>query len=328
MHWSGGWLSPVNNKPDCRDMPLPRIPWSCVVVGVLCADIQSLADVPSEVWAPVPAWDVSLPDPLVNVAPAESVAPAPLAFPEIICSHTTGQFVVEAPPVTGVPPVAGRINVTMQVVAAPDLPDPPPQLAALSPDAPAVQAQVRELLGTHQRTERFFVSATVYDHHRTFVRIYPNARVDEVVGAWSNLDFNVFNGWSTYRVTNNDGISREVGLLMGVSNFQTAAMQTLAARSGTAYYPPSIPALPELIPDGPAFQVVEGDAESPAMDTLQQIHELFRNEGERLASTYLARKEAEAERKAALLADPPVPNDVTIRYWKGEPDAKGTEVAE
>ena len=64
------------------------------------------------------------------------------------------------------------------------------------------------------------------------------------------------------------------------------------------------------------------------MDTLEQIHDLFSKEGERMAAEYSVRKQAEADRKAELLANPPTPNDVTIRYWKGQSDAKGTEVAE
>ena len=305
-------------------MPILRIPLSFVVLGAAVAGGQSQAEAPPE----GAVWDVSLPVPVTHVEPVESIEPLVLTFPEVISSHTSGQFVTEASPELGLPPVAGTINVTVQVVAPPDLPEPGPPLAALPPDAPAVQARIGDLRGRYQATELYFVSAIVYDHSRTFIRVYPNGHADKVVSAWSNLDFNVFNGWSTYRIANGDGTFRETGLLMGVSNFQTAAMQTLAAKAGTAYLPPPIPALPDLTTAGPKFEVSERALESPAMDTLQQIHDLFRKEGERMTDAYIERKSEEADRKAALLASPPTPSDVTIRYWKGEADAAGTEVAE
>ena len=87
--------------------------------------------------------------------------------------------------------------------------------------------------------------------------------------------------------------------------------------------------MPDHADGGPAFVLVEGDAKSAAMDTLEQIHDLYRKEGERMEEAYHAREKARADRKAYLLANPPTPNDVTIRFWKrNTPSPRGVHVLE
>jgi hypothetical protein len=46
------------------------------------------------------------------------------------------------------------------------------------------------------------------------------------------------------------------------------------------------------------------------------MHDLYRVEGARMAAACQARAIAYEARKAYLLANPPVPKDVTIRFWK------------
>lgn len=305
-------------------MTFLRIP-ALIAAAVLHADAQTAGETSPDDGAPAPKWDVFIPAPITDGTVAEPVEkPAPISTP-VISSNTIQKQVTGPSPMDGVPSVTARINVTLQVVQAPDLPLPPP-LPPVPPTDPAVQARLQELLLTHKATELVFVSASVYDNHRTFLRIYPNGRVGDEVTAWSNIDFNLFRSWSSYRVNNSDGTTQDFYLLMGIGDIQTAAMQNFAARAGRQYEPPTIPPLPDLAAGGPTFQLVAGSQESPAMDTLEQVHDLFRKEGERMAAEYAARKQAEAERKAELLANPPQPSDVTIRYWKD--NANGTEVAE
>ena len=52
------------------------------------------------------------------------------------------------------------------------------------------------------------------------------------------------------------------------------------------------------------------------MDALYQIHDLYRKEGVRMAAAFHAREKANAERKAYLLANPPIPENIVIRFWK------------
>jgi len=228
--------------------------------------------------------------------------------------------VTEAPEMHDLPPIRGTINVTVQIVEDPNLPDPPLPLPALPPDDPVVAARLAELAEKYRGTELVFLSATVYDLNRTLLRIYPNGRVGDSITAWSNLDFNHFSGFSTYRVKDAvDGTLYDFGLLMGIGSIDTRRWKEMAEARGIEYKGPQIPEIPQM-PDfadgGPAFAVVEGDAKSPAMDTLEQVHDLYRKEGVKMEKAYHAREKARAERKAYLLANPPKPKDIVIKFWE------------
>jgi hypothetical protein len=264
-------------------------------------------------------WDVEIPGPITDGTPTEpapKTEPKPIDF-KVLSSRTARMDVTKAPEMPDLPPITGTINVTVQVVEDPNLPDPPPPLPALPPDDPAVVARLAELKETYRDTRLVFLSATVYNHNRTFLRIYPNGRVVDSVTAWSNLDFNHFGGFSTYRVKDAAGGTLcDLGLLMGIGSTDTKRRAELAAAKGYEYKAPEIPEIPDLADGGPSFVVVEGDAESPAMDTLEQIHDLYRKEGPRMEEAYHARVKAREERRAYLLANPPKPQDVTVRFWK------------
>jgi len=272
-------------------------------------------------------WDVAIPGPIADGTPSKPAAkPEPIDF-TILSSRTTRMDVTEAPEIPDLPPITGTINVTVQVVEDPNLPDPPPPLPALPPDDPAVVARLAELRENYRGTELVFLSATVYNHNRTFLRIYPNGRVGDSVTAWSNLDFNHFSGFSTYRVKDaEDGTLYDLGLLMGIGSTDTKRWAELAAEKGFEYNAPEIPKMPDLADGGPSFVMVDRDVKGPAMDTLEQIHDLYRKEGVRMEAAYHARVKAYAERKAYLLANPPKPKDVTIQFWKrNNPSPRGVQ---
>ena len=58
------------------------------------------------------------------------------------------------------------------------------------------------------------------------------------------------------------------------------------------------------------------------MDTLSQVHDLYRKEGVRMEEAYHAREKANAERYAYLLKNPPVPDDIVIRFWQRDQGGK------
>ena len=77
--------------------------------------------------------------------------------------------------------------------------------------------------------------------------------------------------------------------------------------------------LPDLATGGPAFRLIEGDTnDANTVGLVQGMHDLYRLEGAQMAAAYHARTQAQEERKAYLLANPPVPKDVTIQFWKRE----------
>ena len=205
---------------------------------------------------------------------------------------------------------------------------PPPP--ALPPDDPAVVARLAELSEQYAGTQLVFLSAEVHDHNRTFLTIYPNGKHAGAVTAWSNLDFNHFSGFSTFRVKDGiDGTPHDIALLMGIGNTDKQRLGRLAKRSGRDHDVPKIPEIPDLAAGGPSFIVVEGDAGSPAMDTMEQIHDLYRKEGSRMEAAHRARQQDRAKRKAYLLANPPKPKDVTIQFWKrNNPSPKGVQALE
>lgn len=265
------------------------------------------------------APEVSIPGPISDGKPGEPPPPPEVPGFSVTESRTRRIDVVEAPPMTGLPPVTGRISVTVKKVIDPALPELPALLPDVRPDDPAVMAKLQELKESYRGTHLVFVSATTYDHSRTYLRIYPNGRVDEQVAAWSNLDFHHFSGFSMYRVTEADGTFSDYGLLMGVGNMDTVRWAALMAEHGRDYTPPEIPPLPDLATHGPSYVVVEGKGSgSDALDTLYQMHELYRKEGSRMEEAFYARRAEEARQRAWYLANPPKPKDLVLHYWRGK----------
>jgi hypothetical protein len=283
---------------------MKRLTLTPILIGLcLIADAQETA----------PKWDVEIPEPITT--PSEPrPEPEPIDF-TVLSSKTTQREVTKAPELPELPLIQGSINVTVQMVADPNLPDPPPPLPALPPADPAVIARLEELREKYRGNELRFLSATVYDNHRTLLRIYPSGKKDKMITAWSNLNFTHFSGFGGYRVKLPDGSTHDVGLLMGIGSMNTSRMRQMAEKAGRNYEAPPIPQLLDFSVAGPAFQLVEGDAESPAMDTLEQVHDLYRKEGERMETAYHERVRARAEREAYLLANPPKPEDVVIQFW-------------
>ena len=112
---------------------------------------------------------------------------------------------------------------------------------------------------------------------------------------------------------------------MGISPVYGDVRQRMAARAGREAEEPAIPELPDLAAAGPSFVMVEGNSDSPAFKTLEQIHDLFRKSGGALKDQYLAREQAREERKAFLLTNPEKPKDVTIRVWRRTPTLNAQE---
>ncbi len=262
-------------------------------------------------------WELEIPGPVSDGTRAEpALKSEPIDF-KVLTSQTQRMEVTEAPEMPDLPPIEGTINVTVQMVADPGLPDPPPPLPELPPNDPAVLARMEELRKNHRGTELVFLSATVYDHSRTLLRIYPSGKIEGEITAWSNIDFSHFCGFSLFRVKSPDGRIQDIGLLMGIGNTDTYQTRKRLARAKQGHYQePEIPEMPDLAVGGPSFVVIEGQKDGEAMTTLIQTHELYRKEGARMEEAYLAREKAHAERHAYLLANPPKPEDIVIRFWQ------------
>ncbi|MCH7225674.1 hypothetical protein [Haloferula sp. A504] len=268
-----------------------------------------------------PIAEVFIPGPIVDGTPPQP-PPAPPGKPdfEVVESRTSRMNVVEPPPMHGLPAVTGTVNVTLNRVEDPKLPPLPEPLPATTPTDPAVLAATEEFRRDYKGTELFFISATVYDRSRTYLRIYPNGVARKEITAWSNIDFNHFSGFSTFRVTREDGSFTDHGMLMGLGN-QTAEsterLRELLEQNGMEYSVPEVPDLPDLAVAGPRYVIVEGgDVEDPACEILAYMHRLYATDGARMEAAYIERERVRKEREAYYLANPPKPKDVTINFWR------------
>lgn len=256
-------------------------------------------------------------DPITDQKPALAVhTPEPIQFRAL--SSSTSQFqVTEAPEMSDLPPIKGTINVTVQRVADPGLPDPPAPLLALPLDDPRVIAGMKEFRDHSHNRKFVFLSATVYDHSRTLLKIYPNGKPESWISAWSNVDFSHFSACPRYRIKLENGEIIDCDLMMGISRIDTYQLRKLLARQKKAYISPEIPEMPDLAARGPTFIVNGGNEKGEAMETLQQLHKLYRQDGVKMEEIVHAREKSHAERHAFLLANPPKPKDLVINYWRG-----------
>lgn len=223
--------------------------------------------------------------------------------------------VVEPPPMHGLPPVTGTITQTVQLVKDPHLPALPAPVLPVSDDYSGGPAHMVQTTLKIRETQLLFLSATVYDHSRTLLCCYPNGNSKSEITVWSNLDFNHFSGFSTFQVKGGDGDVRHYGLIMAIGNEDTGIEVASLAASGIEFDAPEIPALA----NGDPAYVIEGASPDPeAVQIIEDLHELYRVEGLRMEAAYHARARAEGARRAYLLANPPKPRDVIIRYWRGK----------
>jgi len=236
----------------------------------------------------------------------------------------------------------GGRTVTIQKIEPPPVSTPPP--AAPAPPALSeaeIAARIAEWRGKAPEFRMAILSATVFDHSRTFLRCWisggsGNDEPREEFACWSNIDFNHFNGVGSVEI---GGV--RYGLITGVGNIDTERMRRLRAARGPGQPTgPDLSRCPPLPTDAPAFAPVVspgGDwPAAPAPQTTPEIadlppdrrpasaqafveglHEIYAAEGGRLAAACQARQRAREEREAYRKAHPPKPKDITIRYsWR------------
>jgi len=262
-------------------------------------------------------WDVEIPGTISDGTRSGEMPKKEPIDSKILSSQTKRMAVTETQGIPDLPPVTKMVKVTLQVLEEPKFPEVIKPLETLTPEDPAVVERMSALSEAYQGTQMIFVSASVYDHNRTLVTIYPNGKAEGSITAWSNIDFNHFSGFSTFRVRDAvDGRPFDYGLIMGLGNESTERAEKTETKNLPEDKAKAAPRLPDLALAGPSFVVVEGKNKGQAKDTLEQIHDLYRKEGARLHAAYLAREKAQAERRAELIANPKQPKDIVIQFWK------------
>lgn len=206
----------------------------------------------------------------------------------------------------------GGRNVTIHRVADPGLPERvEPIRSELDLDDPQVQAWLEQQRHAPKKLRLTIISATVFDHETTFLRwwVFDDDGPPEEFQAYSNVDFNHLTGFGTYEVGD-----VQFGLLMGIGNSDAAGRQRFAEARGLESPEPALPALAD---GGPRYAITQGDTtNTDGVALIDGLHELYRNEKERLVTAYEGREQARREREAFLKANPPQPKDITLRYWR------------
>jgi hypothetical protein len=262
-------------------------------------------------------WEVEIVQPISDGKPQPTPLPPMLPNFTVSETQTLRKDVTETPPMPGLPPVEGRISLTVRKVVDPELPPLPEPPPPLPPDDAATKAMLEEFSETHKGTDLVFISATVYDNSRTLLRIYLSGGDGWEVTAWSNIDFNHFSGFSSYRTTSPEGEASDIALLMGLGNVETDRMSELSDDSELLDNPQP-PRLRDVT-EGPAYVVVDGnDSEGAALETLKQMHLLYEKEGTRMREAHLSRVAEERKMREYYLANPPKPKDVVLNYWRGK----------
>ena len=255
--------------------------------------------------------------PPANIQPVQPVIPPTLPDFDVISTHEEQIIQEEPAPLSDMKPVRKVVSSTVEIVADPHLPPPPAPPPPTDPNDPEVIARRTALRARAQQIKSVFLSATVYDHERTLLKWHLNGKPEQVMTAWSRLDFTCFSGFAKYSYKGN-----EFSFMMWILNESSVNARRRAARMSIPYQPIEVPEIPA---DGPGFVIMSGDQTDAAMvDVVTGLHELYRVEGARMEAALIAREEANRVREAELRANPPQPEDVHIRIWKKDVEAEGS----
>jgi hypothetical protein len=156
------------------------------------------------------------------------------------------------------------------------------------------------------KTEHLLLSATVFDRQVTLLRWSHEGEEYEAV---SGADFNFLTGFSSVK----KGDKRFSMLMMGGNSTRNQNLENALK-------------IPEGVHSGIAtFVVTKGDAtNAKACEAISVLHELYRNEGNKLRQAYFSREKKRKEREAELRANPAKPKNITLNYWKIQPKKEGS----
>lgn len=139
------------------------------------------------------------------------------------------------------------------------------------------------------------LSATVHPGPRTFLNwTHPSADgTTRSFSGWSNIDFNHLAGINTLLGT--DG--NQHSFFMGIGTEEIPAVN-----------------VPAFTTDAPTFIPDQADIPAEALILVDSIHKIYVAESEKLAAAHAGREAARIAEEAELLANPPQPKDLIIRY--------------
>lgn len=138
------------------------------------------------------------------------------------------------------------------------------------------------------------LSATVFPGPRTFLNWSHRFEdgVSRHFSGWSNIDFNHYTGVST--ILGTDG--KHHTYVMGIGTEQAPAADA-----------------PEFDTDEPTF-IPDGEIPAEALVLVDSLHRIYATEAGKLAAAHAGREAVRLAKEAELIANPPQPKDLIIRY--------------
>jgi hypothetical protein len=231
-----------------------------------------------------------------------------------IGSAFTGEFVPPAPR-QPLPPAdviqrssirQGGRTITIEQVVPPEIPPAAaPAVAQPSPEE-AARRHAAFLAGRMAHPVCLLsLSATVYDHKATLLRWRHG---ETQYQAWSNIDFEYLRGFGNF-----ESGGTTYHLMMMIGNVSTKPRTTRTGVTVNAV----VPDIPPL-PDEPGFVLVAGDpSDSAAMNGIQELHDMYKGQHDQLIAAHERLLQYQAAAQAWAKANPPQPEDITVRFAPG-----------
>lgn len=294
-------------RPPGRNSLYPPMKPYPIFAATLVGGLVCGTPLNGQVQTPPATIEAKFPEPVPQETPSEQ--PAPVEKPDFEIEATQVKLidVVEAPPMTGLPPVEGTMTLTIHSVADPKLPVTAATEVPSSPTTPVIEPE-----GALPETHLLNVSATVYDQSRTLLQCRSMEHPDQFITVWSNINFNHFCGVGNFESKGADGKLRGYHLMMGIGNEEGKE-------------PADGSQIPNLPIGNPAFVIVSENPAPEAVRLVEDLHALYRAQGAKMAADVIARQKAEDEKRAYLLANPPKPKDVTVHFWKRDTETPTQE---
>lgn len=209
---------------------------------------------------------------------------------------------------------AGR-RILMKAVTPPDLPEKEADSPAVV-SSPLTPEQIQALTVNSEIPRYFAVSATIYDHSKTFVKwtSFDDGQQQQF-SAWSNVDWNHLGGFSTFKIG-----EQQFTYILVYGNSPLEEFKRSKSEGKLSQIPDIPVELPDIKDGGARYALMTGDENNAAaMDFIEGIHELYAQKSGTLEAAYIERERQRVIRvKEAKEASLKKPKDITIHYWPGE----------
>lgn len=208
---------------------------------------------------------------------------------------------------------------TVQEVTEEVLPTPPPPPTEAPPTLNI--AAPRNHISNARIMRILLLGATIYrsqGHSPYSLVTYHPLGSTVTVTFWSSADWSLLANIGTF--SGPDGTIWELSLAYGIEDMDRRP--AMLAKLGITYHAPQIPPFA----DGRAyFQIQTGEASAEQLLPIELLHSKYNSEYQQLKLAATAREAAESARAAEIQANPPVPEDIVVRYRilaPGEMDPK------